>query len=141
MHSQLTAELRARGHLLLQGRIDELIDNYIFPLPVFLPEQRMLLTCRAQGRAVFSLLHASLKRTGVTTLQPQVQAVELPRSGRFRVWVDWQERVLPTAETRVSSAIYYFRVTRLGPGIEMVDYTRLSMPELHQEFEALALSA
>jgi hypothetical protein len=141
MHSQLTAELRARGNLLLQGRIDELLDTYIFPLPVFMPEQRLLLTCPDQAQAVFTLLHAWLKRTGVVSVQPEVQAVELPRAGRFRVWVDWQERIMPSAETRVSSVIYYFRVTQLGPRIEMVNYTRLSMPELHQEFEALALSA
>jgi hypothetical protein len=132
MHSQLTAELRARGNLLLQGRIDELLDTYIFPLPVFMPEQRLLLTCPDQAHALFTLLHAWLKRTGVVSVQPEVQAVELPRSGRFRVWVDWQERIMPSAETRVS---------QLGPRIEMVNYTRLSMPELHQEFEALALSA
>lgn len=141
MHSQLTAELRARGNLLLQGRIDELLAAYIYPLPVFLPEQRLLLTGPDQAQAVFSLLHGWLKRTGVTAFHPVVQAVELPRSGRFRVWVDWQERIIPSAETRVSSVIYYFRVTQLGPRIEMLNYTRLSMPELHQEFEALALSA
>lgn len=48
---------------------------------------------------------------------------------------------MPAAEMRISQAIYYCRVTDLGPRIEMVNYTRLSMPELHQEFEALALSA
>lgn len=141
MHSHLTAELRARGNLLMQGHIDELLGSYIFPLPVFLPEERLLLTCPDQAHALLTLLRAMLTRTGVTAIQPIVQAVELPRLGRFRVWVDWQERVLPSGEMQVSSVIYYFRVTKLGPRIEMLNYTRLSMPELHQEFEALALSA
>lgn len=141
MHSNIAAELRLRGEQLLQGQIDALLDSYIFPLPLFLPEQRLLLSGRDEARVVFGLLRHWLLRSGVTALQPQVLAVELPRAGRFRMWVDWHERIMPSGETRTCSAIYYCRATNLGPRIEMLNYTRLSMPELHQEFEALALSA
>lgn len=141
MHSQVAAQLRFRGELLLSGRIDEMIDTYLFPLPVFLPTQRMLLHGPKEARAVLSILRRSLLQSGVVALRPQVRAVELPRAGRYRLWVDWQELVMPAAELRISQAIYYCRATELGPRVEMVDYTRLSMPELHQEFEALALTA
>ncbi|MES2539907.1 MAG: hypothetical protein V4720_16655 [Pseudomonadota bacterium] len=141
MHSQVTSHFRRRGELLLAGRIDELIGSYIFPLPVFLPEQRMLLNGPEEAILVFAVLRRSLLQEGVVALQPKIRAVELPREGRYRLWVDWQELVMPSGEMRVSSAIYYCRTTALGPRVEMVNYTRLSMPELHQEFEALALSA
>ncbi|WP_295080867.1 hypothetical protein [Tabrizicola sp.] len=141
MHSQVTSHFRRRGELLLAGRIDELIGSYIFPLPVFLPEQRMLLNGPEEAILVFAVLRRSLLQEGVVALQPKIRAVELPRDGRYRLWVDWQELVMPSGEMRVSSAIYYCRTTALGPRVEMVNYTRLSMPELHQEFEALALSA
>lgn len=141
MHSQVTSHFRRRGELLLAGRIDELIGSYIFPLPVFLPEQRMLLNGPEEAILVFAVLRRSLLQEGVVALQPKIRAVELPREGRYRLWVDWQELVMPSGEMRVSSAIYYCRTTPLGPRVEMVNYTRLSMPELHQEFEALALSA
>ena len=141
MHSQVTSHFRRRGELLLAGRIDELIGSYIFPLPVFLPEQRMLLNGPEEAILVFAVLRRSLLQEGVVALQPKIRAVELPRDGRYRLWVDWQELVMPSGEMRVSSAIYYCRTTPLGPRVEMVNYTRLSMPELHQEFEALALSA
>lgn len=141
MHSQVTSHFRRRGELLLAGRIDELIGSYIFPLPVFLPEQRMLLNGPEEAILVFAVLRRSLLQEGVMALQPKIRAVELPREGRYRLWVDWQELVMPSGEMRVSSAIYYCRTTPLGPRVEMVNYTRLSMPELHQEFEALALSA
>lgn len=141
MNSQVTAHLRSCGDLLLSGRIDEMLTAYLFPLPIFLPAQRMLLHGPEEARAVFTVLRRSLLQSGVVALRPQVQAVELPRGGRSRLWVDWQELVMPAAEMRISQAIYYCRVTDLGPRIEMVNYTRLSMPELHQEFEALALSA
>lgn len=141
MHSQVTAHFKTRGDLLLRGQIDQLLDSYIFPLPVFLPTQRMVLHGREEARAVLWVLLRSLIESGVVALQPQVRAMELPRDGRYRLWVDWQELVMPSGEMRVSQAIYYCRATELGPRIEMVNYTRLSMPELNQELEALALSA
>ena len=141
MHSLIAAKLRSRADQLLQGRIDALLDGYIFPLPVFTPDRRMLLSSPEQATVVLTLLRNRLLRSGVVALQPQVRAVELPRAGRFRIWVDWQERIMPADETRLSTAIYYLRVTDLGPRIEMVNYTHLSTPELSEEFEALALSA
>lgn len=141
MYSQAAAQFRSRGEHLLAGRIDELLQSYIFPLPVFLPEQRMLLTGPEEAVLVFAILRRSMLLGGVVALQPKIRAVELPRGGRYRLWVDWQELVMPSGEMRVSQAIYYCRATDLGPRVEMVNYTRLSMPELHQEFEALALSA
>lgn len=141
MYSQAASHFRRRGEHLLAGRIDELLGSYVFPLPVFLPQQRMLLTGPEEAVLVFAVLRRSLLRGGVVALQPKIRAVELPRNGRYRLWVDWQELVMPSGEMRVSQAIYYCRTTDLGPRVEMVNYTRLSMPDLHQEFEALALSA
>jgi hypothetical protein len=141
MHSQIAAQLRNRGDLLLAGRIDELLAAYQFPLPVFLPQQRMVLQGPEEARKVFTVLRQALVCSGIAALRPKVTAVELPRAGRFRLWVDWQELALPSGETRTSSATYYCRATPLGPRIEMVNYTHLSMPELNQQFQALALSA
>ena len=141
MYSQATSHFRSRGEHLLAGRIDELLQSYIFPLPVFLPEQRMVLNGPEEAVLVFAILRRSLLLGGVVALQPKISAVELPRGGRYRLWVDWQELVMPSGEMRVSQAVYYCRTTELGPRVEMVNYTRLSMPELHHEFEALALSA
>lgn len=141
MHSNLAGVFCSRGNLLMQGQLETLLDAYIFPFPVFLPEQRMVLSSRDEARAVLWLLLDWSKRSGVVSIRPEITAVELPRSGRFRVWVDWQELAMPLGETRLSSAIYYCRTTACGPRIEMVNYTRLSMPELNHELQALALSA
>jgi hypothetical protein len=141
MHSQIAAQLRSRGDLLLAGRIDALLSSYVFPLPVFLPEQRLVLQGPTEALAVFAILREALIRGGIVALRPNVTAVELPRSGRFRVWVDWRELAMPCGEVSTSSAIYYCRATPLGPVTEMINYTHLSMPELNQQFEALALSA
>ncbi|MFN4192757.1 MAG: hypothetical protein ACK4FR_07430 [Tabrizicola sp.] len=145
MHSQIAAQLLLRGDLLLAGRIGDLLDCYIYPLPVFLPTGRLLLAGPNEARAALSLLRHALLQGGVGALRPQVRAVELPRAGRFRVWVDWHELPQGAGPVRESSAIYYCRGNGPGSGLglqtEMVNYTRLSMPDLAQQFEALALSA
>lgn len=144
MHSQIAAQLLLRGDLLLAGRIGDLLDCYnIYPLPVFLPTGRLLLAGPNEARVALSLLRHALLQGGVVALRPQVRAVELPRAGRFRVWVDWHELPQGAGPVRESSAIYYCRSNGPGPGLqtEMVNYTRLSMPDLAHQFEALALSA
>lgn len=141
MHSQITAYLRARGDQLLAGRTDALISSYVYPLPVFLPQQRLVLQGPEEARSVFHVLREALVRGGIVGLNPQVRAVELPRAGRYRLWVDWQEIAQHGGVVSTSSAVYYCRATPLGPMIEMVNYTHLSMPELNHQFQALALSA
>ena len=141
MHSQITAYLRSRGNQLLSGQTDALVLSYIYPLPVFLPQQRLVLQGPEEARYVFQVLRNALVRGGIVALNPQVVALELPRAGRYRLWVDWQEIAHHGGVVSSSSAVYYCRATPLGPMIEMVNYTHLSMPELNQQFQALALSA
>jgi hypothetical protein len=123
------------------GQFDRLISNYIFPLPIYLQSHCMIVQSPESARVVFSHLRSALVQRGVVSLRPQVNAMDIPRGGRFRVWVDWHELAFPVEETRKSSAIYYCRESELGPQIEMVNYTLLSMPELNQRFATLAMSA
>lgn len=141
VYSHITAQLRARGELLLSGRIEEMVASYLYPLPIFLQSQCLVMHSPAEACAVFGHLRVALLQRGVVSLRPQVNAVDIPRAGRFRVWVDWHELALPVDEGRKSSAIYYCRETDLGPQIEMINYTHMSMPELNHQFASLALSA
>lgn len=141
MHSQIEAHFRSRGDLLVAGRIDAFLDNYVFPLPIFLPTERLLLSGPQEARVLFALMREALIRNRIVALRPEVRAVELPRAGRFRVWVTWHEVPMQDGVPRSSSAIYFCRVTSLGSRVEMVNYTQVSMPELAQQYEALAMSA
>lgn len=140
-YSNLTAMLHCRGELLLCGRIEEMVASYIYPLPVYMQSRCMILQSPLDAYLVFDMLRKALVGRGVVALQPQVNAVELPRDGRFRVWADWHELAFPVEETRKSSVIYYCRQTEAGPRVEMINYTVTSMPELNQQFAALALTA
>lgn len=140
-YSQITSHLRQRAELLLSGQIDRMILDFVYPLPVFLQSSRLLITSPDQARLIFGHLRTALVERGVVMLRPKVSAIDLPRAGRFRVWVDWQEIAFPAEASHMSQAIYYCRTTDLGLQTEMLNYTHLSMPELNQQFQALALSA
>lgn len=141
LYSQISTHLSDRAELLLSGKFDRMIADYVFPLPVFLHSSRLVIQSPDHAVQVFAHLRAALLDRGVVALRPKVSAVDLPRAGRFRVWVDWQEIAFPAEGTRISQAVYYCRATDLGLHTEMVNYTHLSMPELNQQFAALALSA
>ncbi|MCU0826548.1 MAG: hypothetical protein MUE52_03895 [Tabrizicola sp.] len=127
--------------MLLQGNYAPIVAQYVYPLPMYLGESRVIVRTPEEATGMLCLLRAAYLERGVVTLLPRVTAVGLPREGRFRVWVDWQELALPAEESRSSSVIYYCRSTPAGLRIEMVNYTRVSMPELNPHFAALALSA
>lgn len=141
LYSQVLTHFQRNGALLLSGQFDRLAASYHYPLPMFLHSSRLVLHTPDQASTVFQHLREALVGRGVVALRPKVSAIDLPRAGRFRVWVDWQEIVFPAEATRISQAVYYCRDTGIGLQTEMVNYTHLSMPELDRQFAALALSA
>lgn len=73
---------------------------------------------------------AVLAGKGVSALQPHVRALELPRQGRFRLWVEmvFLRGAEPLPQT--SAAILYARDTGRGPMLEMVQFLRCAHPGL-----------
>lgn len=141
MYSRVSEHFVNRADRLILGQLDELVMDYVYPLPMHLVANRIVLRNPQEARAVFGLLREELLERGVLRLRPMVSAMDIPRAGRFRVWVDWHELAAEPEKCRSSSAIYYCRHTQAGPKTEMIAYTRLSMPELNPQFAALALSA
>lgn len=141
MFSAILSQFRTRADLLLAGDLDQVATCYHYPLPVHLADSLVVVRTPSEARAMLGHLRDQLIARGVVSVRPKIVAMDLPRAGRFRVWVDWTELAIPAEGTRVSSAVYYCRNTPSGLQVEMIDYTRLSMPELNPHFAALALSA
>jgi hypothetical protein len=139
--SLISAHLSRRGDLLLSGRIETLLSTYSFPLPVFLEERLLLIGSEDHAREILGHVRLSLTARGIGRMQPKVTAVELPRAGRYRVWVDWHEPGAAPDGPGLSQAIYYCRDTEDGLRIEMVNYTRLGQRGRNQQIEVLALTA
>jgi hypothetical protein len=141
MFSEVASQLRNRAAWLMAEHYDRIMAEYCFPLPVHLDTSRVIVRSAEEARAMLRLQRATFLERGVIALKPSVTATDLPRGGRFRIWVDWHELRVSDQTPLQSKAIYYCRQTPSGFQIEMIDYTRLSMPELQTQFAALALSA
>ena len=141
MFSEVASQLRNRASWLMSEQYDPIMADYCFPLPLHLAHSRVIVRNPDEAVAMLRLQRAAFLERGVVGLTPCVTAMDLPRGGRFRIWVDWHELTVSDQGPLQSKVIYYCRQTPTGFRIEMVDYTRLSMPELHTQFAALALSA
>ncbi|MFM7333682.1 MAG: hypothetical protein ACKO1H_04600 [Tabrizicola sp.] len=133
--------MTTRAEQMLSGALDALADSYVYPMPVYLRDQSLVVTSPERACAMLCLQRLSMIRRKVVALRPTIVAVDLPRNGRFRVWVDWLELAIPAEGTGRSSAVYYCSEGPSGLKIEMVAYTQLSTPELQPQFAALAVSA
>jgi hypothetical protein len=141
MFSEVASRLRNRASWLMAEQYDRILADYCFPLPVHLDTSRVIVRNPDEAAAMLRLQRTAFLERGVVALTPCVTAMDLPRGGRFRIWVDWHELTVSEQGPLQSKVIYYCRQVPGGFRIEMVDYTRLSMPELHTQFAALALSA
>ncbi|MFN3592951.1 MAG: hypothetical protein ACK4TG_12300, partial [Thermaurantiacus sp.] len=75
----------------MAGRLDDLAAEYSYPLPLHLGQKRVIVRSAAEGAAMLSVLRSALVERGVEHVQPQVRAMDIPRAGRLRVWLDWLE--------------------------------------------------
>lgn len=141
MYSRVSKHFADRADRLIRGQLDHLVQDHVYPLPMHLAANRIVLRNPDEARAVYGLLRQEMLDRGVTRLSPVVSAIDIPRKGRFRVWVDWHKEGGESVDGQGSSAIYCCRDTPAGLRIEMIAYINLSMPELNPRFAALALSA
>lgn len=141
MFSEVALQLRNRAAWLMSERYDLIVADYCFPLPVHINASRMVVRNADEAISMLRLQRSVFLERGLVALTPSVTAMDLPRGGRFRIWVDWHECSVTGEGTLQSQVIYYCHQTPGGFRIEMVDYTRLAMPEMQPRLAGLALSA
>jgi hypothetical protein len=141
MFSHVSDQLTCRARWLLSGRIDEIVAEHRFPLPVDIGPSRLVIRTADEAAMLLRHLGAAYGSHGIRALLPKVTAIDLPRSGRFRVWVDWHAGLMTGPARQIASVIYYCRQVPSGLQIEMVDCTSMLLPGLQPELTALAMSA
>ena len=120
MFSEVASQLRNRAAWLMAGHYDRIVAEYCFPLPVHLDASRVIVRSATEATAMLRLQRAAFMERGVIALKPSVSAMDLPRNGRFRIWVDWQELMLSDQGPLQSTALYYCRQPPDGFKIEIV---------------------
>lgn len=128
MFQKVQDHLHWRSGMLFKGRYDELASTYLLPHVVYL-ENRILAQPRIADVIRFlAHLHAQSLARKVTACTIRLTAVEVPRAGRFRAWVQIADVIGGDTGETPTEAVYYFHQTAQGFRTEMMDFTRLAIP-------------
>ena len=115
-------QVQHRASLLLAGRFDDLSLEYLFPLPIYLNNHLLAFGDASQGIERASAMRDIFAKRQIETLTITVLAIEIPRSGRFRVWADWHAISRQSDRSRRLGLTYFMRDTGHGIRSEMLQY-------------------
>ena len=133
--------MQGRADLLFAGRYDDLTRLHASPLPLYFGRSRILIDSRDAMRDYFRCLHQVLQAGGVTALAAKVMAQELPRQGRFRIWVDWAGGDPCAQSPDCHNTVYYCTTRSGGMQVEMIGYPRQFAPDLLKKWQDMRKSA
>lgn len=140
-HARISRHFRDQAARLLAGDLHRIGEEYTFPLPIHFPNDLTIAFDLEDSSTILAQRRAELMGRGIVALLPTVTAIELPRSGKFRVWIDWKEVTAQGDEIPGSSAIYYCRSVATGLQTEMIEYTHVLPPGAPPQQDRLARSA
>lgn len=110
------------GLLFVQGRISEMTAYWTFPCPVEVEGQLVVMRDASDLARFFAERRAGAMEAGLTAFEPRIAAIEMPRAGRFRVWLRWALTFGNVCLMEEQVSLYYMaRKPRGGLTIEMMD--------------------
>ena len=119
-----------RADLLTAERFDDLACEFLSPLVLYQDDRQVVLHRHDRVVGLFAQLPANYPSRGGALMEARVTAIDLPRHGRLRVWMqyfglDAQGLVL----SRIDVA-QYCRDTEAGLKTEMAEYSKCALPEI-----------
>lgn len=104
------------------GRYDQMTPRFCFPVPVFVNDKSAILANPQQMWGFFECLHSRFLAAGLPQLKGKLASVELPRGGKFRMWIDWIA-IGPDGAELAMQTLSYNRGTHSDCMIEMFQIT------------------
>lgn len=138
---KVKTRLRDRAERTMSGRLDLLADEYRYPFPIYMNDNRLIVRNFIEAQQVFALVREELLARSVVKLDPVISAIDIPRSGRFRVWVEWNEIDSLGVRSAGSSAVFFYRDLPEGLQIDMIAVSQTSMADLRKKLAKVTLSA
>ena len=113
-----------------EGRLEDIPDNYIYPLAVYLPDGiRIEMSPRETAEAVFVRRTVALK-AGMRSVRVGIAGVTEMEGGRIPVSLTWEFLDANGQPIGQSSMRYFCRRSRDGTlRVEMIEFTELAFPE------------
>lgn len=117
-----------RADLMTSGRIEDLGREHMFPLVLYLGDRQHVVNTLDGYIALVQRLRSA--HPGMINLHAEVTAMDLPRHGRFRVWVTYREKTAVGRGLVQAKAVHFCRETAMGIRTEMSEYAQCSPPRL-----------
>ncbi len=133
MYQNIQELIQWQSDLLLAGRFEDLSREYDYPVALYLKSSSLPIRDSEHLIAILKLTRQSLIRRGVTKIVAKVIAMDLPRKGRFRVWVDSVEQNACGQTLFRAGSVLFCRIGRQGIRTEMVQFWQCAMPEIWQK--------
>ena len=123
---RVTAFFVAMGEDFVAGRLGEVVQAWSFPCPVEIDGQLVVMRNSDAFEAYLAQRHSAVLAAGLTALKPRVSAIEMPRKGRFRVWLRWTSHFGDRTQDENHGTVYFMAFRPDGRlTIEMMDLVQL----------------
>ncbi len=130
MYDKVCALIQWRSDLAMAGRFDDLAREFALPLVMYLEDRRMVVQSHEQLAGFLVRLQEARRASGVVQVQSGLTALELPRNGRFRIWVRHHQMDGLGRSMSYSDAVYYTCETPQGLRTEIAEFSTCSVPEI-----------
>lgn len=110
------------GRLFVEGRTREMTGYWSFPCPVEVNGSLVVMRDAPALEEFFAAKRAAAREVGLTGFAPRIAAIEMPRQGRFRVWIRWAHTFGNVCLLDENGSVYYLARRHGGAlTIEMMD--------------------
>ena len=118
------------GEQFVQGRLEAMAGHWAFPCPVEVSGQLVVMRDPQVFVTYLSGRRDEALSQGLTAMTPRISAIEMPRNGRFRVWLRWRLHFGDRVDVEDHGMVYFMAVasdSRMT--IEMMDMVPIPSEE------------
>ncbi len=109
------------------GNLVAMAEAYVFPLPVHMNGNMIVLRTPSELVQALALYRDLNLAEALFPSAPRIVAIDVPRNGRFRLWVDISYGSPAAPDQRTTSSIHYCSFIGNRVQIEMVQYLNLAV--------------
>lgn len=110
MYPAVNALIDAHCTAFRSGDLSKLPDYYDTPLGYYADDRLSLFATPEDWINHLSARRAMVQSHCFDTLHGEITALEIPRNGRFRVWITWSHHARHMSAPATASDIYYCRL-------------------------------
>lgn len=126
MFDRIQNHFQFQADQILTGQLKEVCRLYSYPMVIYLNALPVVVPNAATIFDRMTEMQAVMQSRGLHAYQSIVTAVQMPRKGRFRVWITSEQKYREAPLKRRSSMIHYMRDSVHGLQTEMIHVMSVS---------------